>query len=313
MPAPEIAATRVYRNHHLDSTRWEAVPLRAGDIVVTTPYKCGTTWMQRILAALVHGPGEPLARELSPWVDARFWGPVGPIAAAFDAQAHRRFAKSHLPLDGMVWDEGVTYIVVGRDPRDVFMSLLNHYGSLSDGALAALNDEGNPGDPFPAFDGDVLGWWRRWIAEGWFDWECDGWPYWSAFHHWETWWPERERDNVVFVHYADLLADLLGEIGQLTAALGMERSPAELEAVAEVATFATMKRDFIAAEAAAGGPDNNSFFKGGMATFINKGTNGRWRDVLSDAELAGYEARAALLDPGLRRWLEGGRAGVDFA
>ena len=44
-----------YRNHHLDSTRWDHFNVRDGDIVVTTAYKAGTTWTQRILAALVLG------------------------------------------------------------------------------------------------------------------------------------------------------------------------------------------------------------------------------------------------------------------
>ncbi|MPZ73327.1 MAG: hypothetical protein GEU74_08870 [Nitriliruptorales bacterium] len=53
--------------------------------------------------------------------------PVEPILEALDAQSHRRFVKSHLAADGVpFWDE-VCYIVVGRDTRDVFMSLWNHY------------------------------------------------------------------------------------------------------------------------------------------------------------------------------------------
>src|SRR5436190_8369392 len=53
--APE--RTREYRNHHLDSTRWDAVNPRDDDIVITTAYKAGTTWTQRIVAGLVFGPG----------------------------------------------------------------------------------------------------------------------------------------------------------------------------------------------------------------------------------------------------------------
>ena len=42
--APE--RTREYRNHHLDSKRWDAFVARHDDIVVTTAYKAGTTWTQ---------------------------------------------------------------------------------------------------------------------------------------------------------------------------------------------------------------------------------------------------------------------------
>lgn len=302
--APALAGTREYKHHHLDSTRWEHVSFREDDIVVTTPYKCGTTWTQRILGALLHGPDRPVDRELSPWVDARFWGPIEPIAAALDAQPHRRFIKSHLALDGMPWDDRVSYIVVGRDPRDVFMSLLNHYAAYTDMAFERFAD-GNPGDPIPPYAGDPHELWRSWISRGWFAWERDGWPFWSAFHHLETWWSARDRSNVLVLHYNDLLADLRGEVERVASFLGIEQTSGELDRVAEVSSFGTMKQQYLSAEAAAGGP-GGGFFEGGVQTFFHKGTNGRWLDLLTDEELDTYERRASELDPALRRWLERG-------
>ena len=120
--------THEYRNHHLDSTRWDDFVPRDDDIVVTTAYKAGTTWTQRILAALIHGPGplpEPFS-SLSPWIDARFTGPLEPILEGLEAQRHRRFVKSHLAADGLRFFPQCKYIVVGRDTRDVFMSFYNH-------------------------------------------------------------------------------------------------------------------------------------------------------------------------------------------
>ena len=48
-------------------------------------------------------------------------------------------------------------------------------------------------------------------------------------------------------------------------------------------------------------------WKGGAAQFFYKGTNGRWRDVLTDDDLVLYEQSAASLAPDLRHWLEHGR------
>src|SRR5213082_1065918 len=45
--------TRVYRCHHLDSTRWDDIVPRPDDIVITTSLKAGTTWTQRIVSLLV--------------------------------------------------------------------------------------------------------------------------------------------------------------------------------------------------------------------------------------------------------------------
>jgi aryl sulfotransferase len=55
-------------------------------------------------------------------------------------------------------------------------------------------------------------------------------------------------------------------------------------------------------------PGMERAFRGGHDTFLHRGTNERWRDVLNEDDVALYEARAAAsLSPGLRRWLEAGR------
>src|SRR3954471_1112477 len=178
MPTAGPERTREYRSHHLDSTRWDGFTPRDDDIVITTAYKAGTTWMQRIVAALVFGGNELPARlgELSPWIDARFMGPIEPILAGLDAQPHRRFVKSHLAADGLRFFPQAKYIVVGRDTRDVFMSLFNHYSSYTDFMMQILNDEARPGPEFPRAPATPRELWPRWIREGWFEWEPDGWP-----------------------------------------------------------------------------------------------------------------------------------------
>ena len=50
--------TRVYQNHHLDSTRWDRYRPRENDVIVSTSYKSGTTWMQMILYQLLKIPTE---------------------------------------------------------------------------------------------------------------------------------------------------------------------------------------------------------------------------------------------------------------
>lgn len=59
---------RRYRSVVADSARWEGFQFRDGDIVISTPPKCGTTWTQMLVALLVFGSPDlprPLA-ELSP-------------------------------------------------------------------------------------------------------------------------------------------------------------------------------------------------------------------------------------------------------
>ncbi|MFQ5699514.1 MAG: sulfotransferase domain-containing protein, partial [Myxococcota bacterium] len=120
MGAATPQRTRIYQNHHLDSTRWDVFVPRDGDIVVATPYKSGTTWTQLILLWLLHGDRDPLPDlfSLSPWVDARFMGTTKEqLRTLLEGLEDRRFVKTHLPLDGLPYYPQVRYIVVARDPR----------------------------------------------------------------------------------------------------------------------------------------------------------------------------------------------------
>ncbi|HEX2383513.1 MAG TPA: sulfotransferase domain-containing protein [Acidimicrobiales bacterium] len=295
--------TREYRNHHLDSTRWDDFVPRDDDIVITTGYKAGTTWTQRIVAALVLGPGpvEDLTAT-SPWIDARFQDPIEPVLARLESQRHRRFVKSHLAADGLPYLPQLKYLVVGRDTRDVFMSLWNHYSAYTELIYSLLNDPSRPGAEFPRCPATPRQLWPRWIAEGWFEWEPDGWPYWSHHHHLATWWAARDAPNIMFVHYNDLLADTEVEMRRIAAFLDI--------AVAEEAWPALLADVGIDAmrEEARGENDLASMvFEGGAARFFYKGTNGRWRETLTDDDLALYEDAAIRLDPELRTWLEHGR------
>src|SRR5947207_5233927 len=116
----------------MDSRRWDCFEFRDDDIVISTPSKCGTTWMQMQCALLVfQDPAlpAPLTR-LSPWLDIQTEA-LDSVRALLESQTHRRFIKTHTPLDGVPFDERVTYIAVGRDPRDVAISWDNHFNNMN--------------------------------------------------------------------------------------------------------------------------------------------------------------------------------------
>lgn len=303
----EPRRTREYRNHHLDSTRWDGFAARDDDIFVTTAYKAGTTWMQRILAALILGPGPLHAtlREVSPWIDARFWGPIEPILAGVEAQRHRRFIKSHLAADGLRFFPQAKYIVVGRDTRDVFMSFFNHYSGYTDLMYALFNDADRPGPELPRCPADLRELWPRWISEGWFEWEPDGWPLWSHHHHLATWWEVRDLPNILFVHYRDLKSDPDAEIRRVAAFCDIS-----IDEDLWPALLRTVGLDAMRDEARGTDDPMSMAFEGGAARFFFKGEEGRWRDALTDDDLAMYDKAAATLDPTLHRWLEQGRHAV---
>src|SRR6202161_4250077 len=103
-----------YQSSDEDSARWLGFPFRDGDIVISTRSKTGTTWVQMICALLVFRTPELPDRlsVLSPWLD---WliTPKDDVYALLEAQDHRRFIKTHTPLDGVPEDQRVTYIVTG--------------------------------------------------------------------------------------------------------------------------------------------------------------------------------------------------------
>jgi aryl sulfotransferase len=298
--------TREYRNHHLDSPRWDRVKMRDDDVVITTAYKAGTTWTQRIMAAMVLGPDAAASNllEVSPWIDARFQAPIDVVLETIEAQRHQRFLKSHLAADGIPFSDDVRYVVVGRDTRDVFMSLWNHYTAYTDLAYSLFNDAERPGAEFPRPPASPRDLWPRWISEGWFEWESDGWPFWSHHHHVSTWWAARDLPNVLFLHYSDLLADTETEMRRLADFCGIDVPEERWPAIVEVVGIDRMRAD---AKASGAGDAAAFIFEGGIDRFIFKGTNGRWRDALTDDDLSLYETAAAALEPSLRAWLEGGR------
>ncbi len=238
---PKVKHT--YQNHHLDSLRWESFVPRDDDIVISTSIKSGTTWTQSIVRELiVHAMMQTgtvsqaylpeIDTRSSIWLDARWGGPVEEMHHRLVVQPHRRFLKTHLPLDGLPFYQQVKYLVIGRDPRDVFMSLWNHYSSYEDDFYALLNDDPNlPGAPFPRCPEDIHPFWQEWISRGWFAWEQEGYPYWGNMHHAQTWWEYRHLDNILFVHYEDMLTDPGQEISRIANFLNIEVSGSILQDV----------------------------------------------------------------------------------
>ena len=301
---PEVR--HIYQNHHLDTTRWDCFKPRPGDIVISTSYKAGTTLTQTIVANLLfpHGLPGPVM-DLSPWLDMRIGAPLDALLTGLEAQTSRRFIKTHLPLDGIPYFDEIQYIVVGRDPRDVFMSLLNHWGKHTALFYETINGPDRPGPAFPHFDGDIPRIWREWITRGWFDWESDGYPYWSHLHHAKTWWEFRHLPNMRLIHYADLRRDLEGEMRRLADWLNIIVPEDRWPAVVEACRFETVKAD----PEKVLGARMSDFWEGGGQTFVFKGTNGRWKDVLTSDDLGLYEAAMKkTLAPDCAGWLEDGGA-----
>ncbi|MGI9265019.1 MAG: sulfotransferase domain-containing protein, partial [Gammaproteobacteria bacterium] len=265
-------------------------------IVVATYAKSGTTWLQQILAQLIFN-GEPdlAVADMSPWIDLRL-PPRQVKLPEVEAQKHRRFVKTHLPVDALVYSPKAKYLYVGRDGRDVVWSFYNHHCALTDDLYDALNAEGGPGiEPLRPPDKDIFEYFHHWL-------ETDGYPIWSFWENIATWWEIRRLPNLMLLHFSTLKDDLPGQIRQIAAFLEIPIDERKFDDILKHCSFDYMKENAEQTVPLGGAP-----FQGGAKRFIHKGTNGRWRETLGADDCDKYENIALeKLGPECAHWLATG-------
>jgi aryl sulfotransferase len=274
---------------------WNDFRFRDDDIIIATYAKSGTTWTQQIIGQLVFNGSEDVdVGELSPWLDLRV-PPREVKLPAVEAQTHRRFIKTHLPVDALVFSPRAKYVYIGRDGRDVAWSMYNHHANANQTWYDMLNGPGLVGPPIGKPPESIRQYFLDWI-------ERDGHPFWPFWENVRSWWAIRHLPNVLFIHFDALKRDMPGEIRRIAAFLDIPVNQARFPAIVEHCTF-----DYMKTHAARSAPLGGIFWDGGASTFINKGTNGRWRDTLTADDCARYEAIArAELGDECARWLAKG-------
>jgi hypothetical protein len=304
-----------YSNKVEDSARWEGFELRPDDIVISTPPKCGTTWTQMICALLIFQTptfDRPLSR-ISPWIDMRT-RPRAEVFAELEAQQHRRFIKTHTPLDGVPWNDRVTYIDVGRDPRDVAMSMGNHSDNMNfENFIAALAKTASAdGDTVPTPSGPPVAdadappsapptvrdrFWM-WIDNPVLPTEETSSLVRTLRHH-GTFWRARAAANIVMLHYDDLQTDLAGQMRALADRLEITVPERRWNELVEAATFEQMRGN-----ASRLAPNTDSALWKDNAEFFRCGTSGQWQNLLDADDQRRYAERvAALIAPDLAAWV----------
>jgi aryl sulfotransferase len=296
-----------YQNIAADSARWDGFVFRPDDIVISAPAKCGTTWLQMICALqiLQRTTFDRKLDRISPWLDI-LMRPLDEVLADLDGQTHRRFIKTHTPIDGLPFDDRVTYICIGRDPRDVAVSWSNHEGNLNvatvlqlrEATVGALElDELLAIAPPPLGDTASERFWT------WVDPPESGKSVSELglmLHHLDTFWQMRDQPNIVLLRYEDLLDDLEGQMRSIASRLGIPIAETLWPDLVRTATFADMKgrASELAAEA------SHDTFYNDRDHFFHKGSAGQWREVIGDDELPRYAAQVAKYAPAdLSAWI----------
>ncbi len=279
--------TQHYEGKITDSSRWNAFEPRVDDIVVTTPPKSGTTWLQGILALLISGDPNVDAdvTNNAPWFDITVRD-LDEVIAKLNAQTHRRQIKTHSPLDGIpIWPD-LRYISIYRHPIDVHFSFRKHLENMTEDVL---------GDVYPD---DISAGFRIFVEGDHFD----GTSLSTIISHYRSSLQAEPLGNLLRLHYADMRRDLAGGIARIAAHVGISHPDNVTAKLVQAAGFKNMKANADRFAVAAG----NGFWRND-SDFFDSGTSNKWIGILSEDDLAAYDARMSeLLEPEERRWLEWG-------
>ena len=234
----------------------------------------------------------PLA-QLSPWMDHLIAAPEQ-VYARLAIQDHRRFIKTHTPLDGIPLDPRATYIVTARQPLDMAVSLYHQGDNIDRARLRQLTAQPEPTTP-PPLRQPLHEWLLEWIVNdaaprsiwtrcpG----SCGTFPMPGPD-------PQAERlasalrQSVRRLGGPDALARRSARDSRSGAGLALACASGHVQNMAARAHTLVPAAGILKSNAA----------------FFRRGTSGEGRQILSDEEVAAYYARAAQLAPAdMLTWL----------
>jgi hypothetical protein len=264
--------------------------MRPDDVIITTPSKCGTTWMQTIVGSLLFGRvdlGAPMSI-ISPWLDMVIHTD-DEVFGILDAQEHRRFIKTHTPLDGLPLRGSVTYIAVVRHPLDVALSDRDHAENMRiERAMQMRADafgELGPSESEEAPE-DVAEY-LRWFIDN-HEQPTGSGPVGLEDYcqQVDTYWQARHLPNVHLFHYAEMWADLPGQMRRVAEILGVEVDEQVWPGLVDGATLSSMR-----SRATKTIPNAHQDLWVSPEQFFKSGGTRDWADHLTADEIAHFEER----------------------
>jgi len=216
----DMTDRKLYLGPLTDNRRWDMIDIRPDDVFVVTPPKCGTTWMQTIVALLLSGDAtvETDVSVKMPWVDVRL-SEMPEVAERLGAMTERRSMKSHTPMDGLPLDDHAQYICVFRHPLDAHFSFRNHVSIIP----ISWCDTWYPEDDV---DGITF---RRFLDGGAEGFDGDAMPLAHIIQHYKAAAALAARPNVTLFHYADMTRDLAGTFAKLAGLLDISHSASVMD------------------------------------------------------------------------------------
>lgn len=256
---------------------------RATDVLITTPPKAGTTWMQQILHQLRSGGDASFDSidDVVPWLEItraeKNWQDV---LRQYESLPDPRIFKTHCTAEQTPGIGTANIILTSRDPRDCCVSFYFHLMNMTDEARSQV-DISLPG----SFQQHV----EQWI-------EFAAW-----YRNVKSWWPYYHHPKVLWLRYQDLKSDLSKSVDRISNFLQWNVGSEHKEKVLEYSSFEWMKSHD--EKFSSQGGDNKPVFKPGK--FIRKGKTGGYRDLMTaDQEALIMEKAEEMLEPECLSFLE---------
>lgn len=219
----------------------QQIKWRDGDIVISVPGKSGTTWTMNIVHQLLTGGTDGFRDiyEEVPWIEflahpkQEFQEVVDRVEAM--PTDRRRAFKSHsappdVPLIKSDSGMDVKYVVIFRNPEEAMVSFRPFIDKHTDEwfDLWEVPREALCRQDFPSFYYEVI---DKKEMQGMF------------FGFLAAWWPLRNENNVLFLHYSDMKRDHEAAIRKIADFIGAEPSEEQWKAILEYTSFPWMKQN----------------------------------------------------------------------
>lgn len=194
---------------------------RPDDLLIVTYPKCGTTWVQNIVAGIFK-KGEPFKSALEFLTQTPFLELTG--ASAAETMKRPGAIKLHLPFRLTPYSPEAKYIFVARNPKDCCVSFYHHTKSI----LGYQYVDGEFDDYFELF---IKG-------------EVDFGDYFDTLL---SWYEHRNDPNVLFITYEQLKKNTSAVVLEISGFIGpeyreeLENNPELLEKVIKHSSFGYMK------------------------------------------------------------------------
>ena len=198
------------------------------DVFVVTYVKSGTNWMMQLAHQLLfRGKGDyEHIHCVVAWPDTDLMGPLRGYAIPLRdprvwhaSPEGKRVIKTHFRWEDVPYSPAAKYIIVIRDPKDIFVS--SYHFCVKKG-------------PFSFTGLSVADWLEHFLSDQFF--MGGSWGSTTA-----AYWAQRDKPNVLICSFKEMRRDLAGSVQRVASFLGVDASPEIVRRVTELSSFDYMK------------------------------------------------------------------------